>query len=191
MEVIEFRKFNFFKAKSFTLIEVLVGVMVFAILSLCVGNILVSGIKIYKKAQSMNKRDGMISLTLERIYQDLLSRVDEPVAGFYRNDSEFSFVSLNPSGRLQKITYFLTPSRSLFRRKEDFASFLSGENNFSDSELLKEVEEVEYEFYYLDLQTNQYLWKKTWEKSEGFPSGVRVRILEEEREFNRTILRTE
>lgn len=178
---------------GFTLLEVLLGLSIFLIISAGLYTALIQGIKIQQRTEQKNiiNREatrimGQLTRDLENmIYYDF-SNSYPFLRPFQGKDNRLSLILVKDS-RLKVISYYLEPKSSgssqeescLIREETPFweslqtASKINGEAKILGSHL--KAQSLRFWYAYLEKNGNepQFIWNNSWEE-QFVPAGVRI-----------------
>lgn len=158
------------KAKALTLIEVMVAVTIFTLLSVSLYSFLAAAFKI-KRSVSINNRHDFKA----KLYLDSLSRELQSSVAYYGDLRDFNATSDNLSfytihseydeAAIVKLNYFVDGHKLMRQSQSAYLEEFDGKANsvFSFDELA---------FAYWD--SNNSTWVDNWQEKSGLPAGVRI-----------------
>jgi prepilin-type N-terminal cleavage/methylation domain-containing protein len=169
---------------GFTLLELLLAISLFCIISVAIYSSMAVGIKIHKRGGNLTGKYNDVSFAFERIGQDLRSAISINNIYFSGSEQDMSFYAIQAiSGgqkELSKITYLLEKEKSCYdflRLRESYPDSLQASHAKGDV-LLDSVSELNFNYGFFKKQASgdQILqWKSEW-KDEGVPRMVRIRF---------------
>jgi prepilin-type N-terminal cleavage/methylation domain-containing protein len=163
--------------KAFTLVELLVVMAMLGVVSLAVYAIFNNGFKVWQKVnQPLAEEDS--DIFLDKWTVDLRNCLK--IQGFSLTGDKFSLeipTLVNSAGLNKKtigrvIYSYDSQSKILTRQQSDFSQLFSGQEGGS-TQLLKNVDFLQFEYYYYDSVMKIYYWK---DECLGDPVPLAVRV---------------
>jgi prepilin-type N-terminal cleavage/methylation domain-containing protein len=165
--------------KGFTLLELLIGITIFAMISGAVYTSLYLGIKVYKHQQQADSgiQEAMLCFqVLEKIlFSTYISPEDENII-FQGSLEKMDFFRINNDRQLESVSFYLDSSGS-----EDSFDFLVARKKYlgSSTEPEESVEVINssvrgLQFSYFDPEQQQ--WYEEWPDEQIVPSQVKIAI---------------
>lgn len=177
-----------FKNSAFTMVEALVVIVIFSILSASIAASFISGMKIWSRAQKVTARQTDILINLEKISSELRQIITIPQIVCEGDSTQVSFARVH-NNSIYKVSYiFDTEEKILARGQVDLKYILEGkeEENRVEKNLIS-LDEFSLSYLYLDTQDNSYKWKDNWESADGRFLAVKIQEKLKDEEFKRTI----
>jgi prepilin-type N-terminal cleavage/methylation domain-containing protein len=177
------------KNKSgFTLVEMAIVAILFAIIGVGLVGTLSSGLKIWSRAKDTGTLSPQLAFSLELVARDLRQSVYMPQIGFTGGAKQLSFLAFSRDS-VFKITYkFDDMQNVLLRRQEGLKTAidedLQGEYT---EEKFADLDDAQFRYLYFDKDKEDYAWKDTWAKEDGLPPAVRIKIKLGNEECEKTV----
>ena len=178
--------------KGFTLVELLIVVSIFSVVSLAIYSTFSSGASILRRIKNVDFRQQKLLLKTERFSRELREQPNYKKQLFQGSRYKINFAaSLNyfPS----RVTYYFDPSLFCLMRCEDKLDTIITAEGKIDPELkakatvfLPKVKEVNFSYFYFDLGKKDYLWVEDW-KADFLPLAVRMTVSTESQNYVSTI----
>lgn len=171
------------------MVELLVTAAILGIISMAVISTFAAGLKVYEKVRdySLERVDAL--LALEKIERDILNLVNFSGIDFVGEKEKITFAGMTKEGEPGRINYYVKGGMRgmLIREEQGYARAISKTSRKKgETKELAALRDIDFEYYYYDEDTEEYLWKDGWkineeekeglEKSEWIPIGVRVKI---------------
>jgi prepilin-type N-terminal cleavage/methylation domain-containing protein len=184
------RRYN----SGFTLVELLIVVVIFSMISFTLYSTFSNGIKIWQKIdQEIPEED--INIFLEKFSTDLRNAFKFTGLFFIGKRDRIEFNTLVNSARLKKrtvgkIAYSYNNQEEAFLRSQlDFSQLSTGSSEGIEQSL-KNVNGVVFLYYFQNSQTKEYMWTDEW-AAETLPLAVRIDLWfgydEKRNKFSKTI----
>lgn len=172
--------------KGVTLIELIVAVSIFAVISVAVYSTFAMGLSIWRRTQKAQVMYQNIRLALDEMARDLQNAVvyfdssQTTAINFEGEKDRISFYSLvdgyqttPPYPQLRKISYTLGDSGNLQRLEQvhqgaDIAP--------ETEEIASQVANLSFFYSYEDNGALGYEWRRDWEPNERIPESVRIEL---------------
>jgi len=172
--------------KGFTLIELLVTTSILGMIAIAIFATFVSGLNVYNRMETYGGVQADVLLSLEKMERDLRNVFSFKKIGFVGNTKKITFPGLikeidsegNQSLFVGKISYYFDETAgTLVKEKQDYPQSLSeegmGESNFK---ILAFIENINFNYYYFNQETQTYNWKNSWDTGDGIPRGVKIEV---------------
>ena len=176
---------------GFSLIEVLLSLSIFAIISIAVYSAFAGGIGVWRRAQEFSSTRQMTYLILEEMAGDIQRAVRISGSPFVGESQRLSFLTLrhNPPTAdsstafpIRRITYELRSNQGssqygLYRLDESYAEGL--QDNHREPDLVAGgIAGFALQYASKDEdQKTPWEWKDIWEGGEAVPPGVRITLM--------------
>lgn len=161
--------------RGFTFVEVFIVLSVFSLLSLAVYATFASGMRMWNRVNETTLSQRKALLFFERFAQEARQILNYPKIGLTAKNSEVSFPALIRD-EIIKVDYLLQQDK-LIRRQETLAGVLDEkETSLKSRIVLDDIEELVFNFAYQEEGKEDYSWKESWEKKDGIPLIIKVRI---------------
>jgi len=173
---------------GFTLVEVLITAVIFAIIAAALMASFVAGANIWSRAEKSDIAASDLALDLEIIARDLRQSVYMEQIGFEGDDNQVSFLSFIAQEPCRVTYEFNSGRKLLMRRQEDLESALSEDAQKKYSEkAIAELDDFQLSYFYFDNEEQGYLWKDEWEKAEKVFPAIRIKAKLKNEELSKTI----
>ena len=177
--------------KAFTLIELLIAV---SILSVCAGVVFSTfsvGLNTWRRISGYNLKEREVILFLKKIEQELRNSFAFANIKFEGEQQRITFPSLVWDEKREvyvpgQISYSFNPREKMLTRGEKTYYTLFSSAGKEGGKRIMAVEQVNFAYYFYHKDAHNYGWGENY---TGFspPWAVRIRVLMEEGEKNRTI----
>lgn len=178
---------------AFALIELLVAMAIFAIVSTVVYTTLYTGIKAYQRTQIELTLNKEVNRVLDRLSVELRNCYDaeyveeEDEGGFIADAQSLSFFTIQNDysqgdfrKSLARFSYSFRDGKLFKKSQVDKNAFLSAEN-FPEQELLSDIHSLDFQYLYFKKTYNEreysYEWKSEWLDRSLVPYGIKVEIV--------------
>jgi len=173
---------------AFTLVELLIAVSIFSVVSIAVYSVFNSGASVMRRIKNIDLRQQKILLKSQRIIRELREQPACRKQLFSGTKDKINFAA-NVDYFPSRITYYFDDAKGALMRVSDKLDKIITEKGKLDTELkskpqtfLSGVRGIKFEYLYLDLKKNEYVWVDDWTQ-EYLPLGVRFTITSENREY--------
>jgi prepilin-type N-terminal cleavage/methylation domain-containing protein len=176
--------------RGFTLIETLVVVALFAIISVSLFSSFSMGMKVWKWAVSPNASHRKSLLALERLSTELRRTFNYSRIGFFGEKEGISFANI-VGGRIYNISYTTNGSdKGFYRQSRSMQEILGMENETKFRKIVPSVKDATFAFYGFDNEKGHADFLDAWNYSRsGLPAAVKVSLeLEDGETFEKIIL---
>lgn len=158
------------------------------------------GLNVYERVQAYGGTQADVLLFLEKIERELRNTFSISGIDFSGDSKRIAFAGLiseldferNQNISLGKILYYFDGEKGIMVKEEqNYPQAISkSETRKSSSEILLSIENVDFSYYYFDLNKNEYEWKDSWNAGDGIPKGVKVKVTFRNGGRNVTLVRT-
>jgi prepilin-type N-terminal cleavage/methylation domain-containing protein len=185
-------KKNKLKNRAFTLVELLISVAIFSVISIAIYSTFSSGLKVLRKAKTMDFTRQKILLKEERFARELRESLPCRKQLFSGKAAKVSFSGTQNYAPCRISYYFDQSTQSIVREVDKLGdilaagSDLSAQPNPQSSVFLSKVEDARFSYLFLDLKKNDYLWIEEW-KQEYLPIAVKLTILNQGVDYETTV----
>lgn len=169
--------------RAFTLIELLIVVAIFSIVSIAVYATFSSGLRVWRRAQDVNITERKDLLRIEKLSREIRQALNFKDIDFDGSKDKICFAEIVDS-EITRITYFFDADKKmLFRSVDKLADILAAkeENETLESKplpYLANIDKLSFSYLYFDLQKNSYLWKEEWveEEQRNLPLAIKLEM---------------
>lgn len=177
---------------SFTLIELLIALSIFAVVAIALYSTFSAGIAVWRRSSEGRDAYQNVKFIFDDITKDLknalyLGKNEESMYAFSGASSEIIFMTLEdtsseeegPQKEIVKLAYKYDGEQSeLIRLRADISTGFDIKRGEKEI-LFKNIEEFKFEYCYdSGDEDNPYLWKDEWENEDiRIPRGVRITVL--------------
>lgn len=163
--------------KGFTLLELLIGMSVFAVVAASVYSSLYMGVKVWKHEENLDRTLQEAELTLKIMERSLrcafLNPENEKIV-FLGMGEKIDFFSASPQGSIEKVVFYLQNNEgagtfSLFRSKVKYMN-LDDQEAYSKEIINTKIRDLKIKYFSKD----QNLWYETWPEELLLPHQVRL-----------------
>ena len=162
---------------GFTLVEMAIVAILFAIIGVGLVGTLSAGLKIWSRAKDTGTLSPQLAFTLELVARDLRQSVYVPQIGFTGEGKQLSFLAFSRDS-VFKITYkFDDMQKVLVRRQEELKTAIEEDLQGEYTEKkFADLDNAQFRYLYFDKDKEDYAWKDTWAKEDGVPPAVRIKM---------------
>jgi len=167
---------------GFTLIELLVVLAMVSIIGLAIFTTLSNGIRIWQRLnQTVGQED--INIFFERIARELRNTFEFSTIRFSGENHQIAFAAFltapgvskpQQSGIGQLVYYYDRASKQLIKEEKNYSQLYKGDSG-AKQELLKQINSLEFSYYYYDQESREYLWLPVWQE-DYLPLAVRIEL---------------
>jgi prepilin-type N-terminal cleavage/methylation domain-containing protein len=160
---------------AFTLVEILVALTLFAVLSAGLAGVMVSGFKLWSKVKNGESQDVYSLIEIERMSRDLRECLAVKELPFNGSSSGFECPIIE-NGQLAKASYFYDEQSGVLSRASPAYQQILDNNNFGQPKSL--IRDLNVTFSYLArTDKSGILWQDSFDSSQNLPLAVKI-ILE-------------
>jgi prepilin-type N-terminal cleavage/methylation domain-containing protein len=180
------------KLGAFSLIELLIAVSIFSVVSIAIYSTFSSGAAVLRKVKNIDLGQQKILLKTEKLARELREQPGYRKQLFRGTKTSISFpASLNfiPC----RITYYFDSSSFYLMRVADKLSDIltpegkvNAELKSKPSVFLPKVNAVKFAYLYLDVKKNEYNWAEEWSE-DYLPVAVKFIITSQNQEYASTV----
>ncbi len=177
---------------AFTLIELLIAVSIFSVVSIAIYSTFASGTAVLRKVKNVDFAQQKTLLKIQRLSQELREQPNYRKKLFSGTSSKIVFCGQLNNFPCRLTYYFDKASTSFLRAAEKWDQIITDEGNI-DKELkvkpvvfLSKVKDVKFEYLYLDLTKNEYKWAEDWE-FDYLPLAVKFTLTDDNKEYVSTV----
>jgi prepilin-type N-terminal cleavage/methylation domain-containing protein len=180
------------KLKAFTLVELLIAVSIFAVVSIAIYSTFSSGAAVLRRVKNTDFTQQKILLKTERFSRELREQAVYKKNLFQGSMTKISFLA-NSDYIPCRITYYYDSSSLCLMRVVDKLSLIITPEGKVDPEFkskpqvfLSKVKKVKFAYLYLDLKKNEYSWADGW-LQDNLPVAVKLTVGTGNQEYDSTI----
>ena len=180
------------KRRAFSLVELLISLSIFAVVSVAIYSTFSSGTQVLRKVKNIDLTQQAMLLKEERFSRELRQSVilRKPLFLGAKDKLIFGAIVNDKPGR---ITYYFDKStQAILRAFDNLGDIITSEGKV-DPELkskpavfLTKVTEIKFSYFYLDLTKNIYKWVEVWSESY-LPLAVKLEITTEKQNYATTV----
>ena len=181
-----------FSRRAFSLVELLIAVGIFSVVSIAIYATFSSGAAVLRRIKDTDLTQQRILLKTERFSRELREQPTCRKQLFQGDKTKISFcadIDYFP----YRLTYYFDSPGNAFKRVADKLDKIIDEESNLDPEFhspaviyLPKVKEVKFSYLYLDLKKNAYLWTDEWEQ-DYLPFAVKFIISTEKQKYESTV----
>jgi prepilin-type N-terminal cleavage/methylation domain-containing protein len=159
------------RKNGFTLIEMLITVAIFSVVSVAVYSTFSSGLSVWQRAQKTGIAENRDLLRIEKLGRELSGAFAFKDINFIGAKDNLQLPGIVDSD-IARITYsFDAGKKILFRSVMRLADILAAKGESKElksnvSAYLSGVDKLNFSYFYFDIQKNNYAWRDDW----GLPS---------------------
>lgn len=179
--------------RAFTLVELLIAVGIFSVVSIAIYATFSSGSSVLRRLKNTDLTQQRILLKTERLSRELREQPASRKQLFRGDKTKISFCA-NLDYFPCRLTYYFDSLSGTLKRVVDKLNEIIDSGGNLDPELrspgivfLPKVEEVRFSYLYLDLSKNAYLWTDQWE-FDYLPLAVKFIISSQKQNYESTVL---
>ncbi len=172
-----------YRKKSFTLIEVLVAVTIFAILAGGLAGVFFSGIKIWQKLEEASIDDDLY-IAMETFSSALRQNLKHKSFQAKCRPDGIDFVS-NRQGKVHKLSfYFKSAKKAFFMKSADYRSIFLLKDIAVKERNLTSVDKMSFLYLVLNEKGGTFSWRSQY---DGAPIAVRLSAQRDGRDFAKVV----
>ncbi len=165
--------------KGFTLLELLIGMSVFAIVAASVYSSLYMGVKVWKQEESLDQtmQEAALSLkVMERALRCAFLNPENEQIVFVGLGERIDFFSTSPEGDIEKVAFFLHSNEgdnffSLLRSRKKYMR-LDDEEDAQEEVINTKIRELRLKYFSRD----ENIWYENWPETSILPDQVSIEI---------------
>jgi prepilin-type N-terminal cleavage/methylation domain-containing protein len=177
---------------AFTLVELLIALAIFSVVSIAIYATFSSGATVLRRVKNADLTQQRILLKTERISRELRQQPACRKQLFHGDKTKISFCA-NLDYFPYRLTYYFDSSANALKRVADRLDEIINEEGNLDPEyqspaavFLSQVKEASFSYLYLDLKKNAYLWKDQWEENY-LPFAIKFIIFSGDKKYESTV----
>ncbi len=173
--------------RGLTLVEILITVTIFAIVSVGISALFLSGMTLWTRIGGVDFARSERILDLELIARDLRQSLNLPAIGFEGTANTFSFPAVD-GGEVVRVTYAVDAGAGQVKRRVGlFSEILAGHtDSFVREETALTAQKIVFKYYYADDSGSS--WLEVWPKDKGTFRAIRVEGESQGEPFVKTII---
>jgi prepilin-type N-terminal cleavage/methylation domain-containing protein len=166
--------------RAFTLIELLLTMAIFSVVSLAVYSTFNQGMKVWKRANQMNIKERKTFLKIEKLQRQIRQSFINKDIVFSGEKQQICFPQVINSQAL-RLTYAFDPDNKEIVSAADKLSDIVLEEDKEDKPSLKfqtylsGVDFLSFSYLFYDLQEKTYTWNDEW-KEKGLPLAIKINL---------------
>jgi type II secretory pathway pseudopilin PulG len=185
------RKKNKANTAAFTMVELLISVGIFSVISIAVFSTFSSGLKVLRKTKMVDLARQKIFLKEERFSRELRESGPCRKKLFSGKSAKISFSGTQNYLPCRITYYFDETTQSILREVDKLSDIIAAERDETDlkpqrSVFMAKVESAQFSYLFLDLKKNSYIWKEEW-KQDYLPVAVKLVILSQGNNYATTV----
>lgn len=182
---------------GFTFIELLVTTSLVGMIMLAISVSLNQGMKVWHRISRQILEEDL-NIFFDRFSRDLRNSMRFSKISFAGASSKIRFATLVPSQsktdalklNIGEVVYSFDKDRKTIRYGRRNLSQIYKDDEIHNKVLLQGVRDLNFQYYFYDMQERQYLWVEEWQE-ENLPKAVRINLRleadEQGMDFTRTI----
>ncbi|MDD5464741.1 MAG: prepilin-type N-terminal cleavage/methylation domain-containing protein [Candidatus Omnitrophica bacterium] len=180
------------KLGAFTLVELLIAVSIFSVVSIAIYSTFSSGASVLSRVKNIDLAQQKILLKTERFSRELRELPACRKQLFLGAKTKISFPG-NSDYIPCRITYYFDDASSCFMRVADKLSQIITPEGKIDAQFkskpvvfLSKVKEIKFSYLVLDLAKNEYKWIDEWQQ-DYLPVAVKLTVTSQTQEYVSTV----
>ena len=165
--------------RGFTLLELLIGMAVFAIVAASVYSSLYLGIKVWKQEENLDQtiQEAVLSFkVMERAFRCAFLNLQNDNINFVGTLDRVDFFSTNPEGDVEKVAFYLksneqSESFSLVRTKTLYMR-LDDETALQEEVINTKIIDLKLKYFSKD----EKVWYENWQEEKILPHAVSIEL---------------
>ena len=165
--------------KGFTLLELLIGMSVFAIVAASVYSSLYLGVKVWKQEENLDQtmQEAVLSLkVMERALRCAFLNPENEKIKFEGSGERIDFFSTSPEGDIEKVAFYLHGNEndnffSLFRTTKKYMR-LDDEEVPQEEVINTKIHEMKLKYFSKD----NNIWYESWPEELTLPHAISIKI---------------
>lgn len=180
------------RIRAFSLVELLIAVSIFAVVSVAIYSTFSSGLNVLRRVKDVDLAQQSFILKQERFHKELRQTIVLRKPLFLGTKDRVSFGAIVDEYPCRLTYYFDSSSQSLMRNCDKLADIITSAGKI-DKELktkpavfINKVKELNFSYLYLDLKKNIYQWEEEW-KQDFLPLAVKIEISTDKQNYETTV----
>jgi prepilin-type N-terminal cleavage/methylation domain-containing protein len=185
------RKINL-RVRAFTLVELLIAVSIFSVVSIAIYSTFSSGLSVLRRVKYIDFKQQKILLKQERFSRELRESCQCRKPLFLGNKMKISFCGIVDYVPSRITYYFDNASGSLMRNSDRLMDIITSEGSVEPelkskpTVFVSGIKGARFLYLYLDLKKKTYSWSEEWTEI-SLPIAVKMIISTEAREYATTV----
>lgn len=178
------------KHRGFTLVELLITVAIFSIVSVAVYATFNSGMSVWRRAKDTNAQQRKFILRIEKLSRELRQSFNFNDIAFSAGKNKIQFPSVIDSDICRIIYSYDENKKILFRSLDKLADILAQEKKELEpkfSAYLVDVEGLSFSYLSFDLSKKAYIWNEEWQQN-NLPVAVKLSLTVKQKTYVTTIV---
>jgi prepilin-type N-terminal cleavage/methylation domain-containing protein len=167
-----------FRPAGFTLVELLIAVSIFSVVSIAIYATFNSGMTVWRRAKDTSGEERTFLLRTEKLSRELRQAFNSGDIPFSASKNKIQFPSIIDSDICRIIYSFDQNKKILSRSGDKLTDILAADKKELEpkfSSYLSGIDELTFSYLIFDLSKNAYTWKEEW-KEGILPIAVKVTI---------------
>lgn len=176
--------------RAFTLIELLITVAIFSVVSIAVYATFNSGMTVWRRAKDTSAQERQFLLKIEKLSRELRQSFNYTDIAFSASTNKIQFPSVIDSDICRIIYSFDENKKILFRSSDKLADILAADKKELEpkfSSYLSDIDSLSFSYLILDLSKKAYIWQEDW-KQNYLPIAVKLSITVKDKTYATTII---
>jgi len=174
---------------GFTFIEVIIAIGILSIMGLAVYSIFASGMKVWRRVETLDISQRKAFLALEKVAGELRCSLDFPDIGFNGEEDQLSFPLLVDKDIAKIIFVFDSYEKAIFRQETTYQDIIDEEEVEPISKkILSLVTDLKFSYYFFNEEAEEYQYKDSWSsEDDGIPLRIRIELTIQDETFNKVV----
>lgn len=185
------------RLKAFSLVELLIALSIFAVVSIAIYSTFNSGLKVLRKVKDVDLAQQSFIFKVERLSREIRETIPLRKLSLSGSKEKLAF-GLAVGNRPCRLTYYFDNSnKNLMRGVDNLADIISNDTETKETKInpelkskgavfLKGIKEVRFGYLYLDLKTKAYAWAEEWEE-DFLPLAIRFNLSTDKQDYETII----
>ncbi len=172
--------------RSFTLLELLITVTIFAVVTVAIYATFNSGMTVWRRAKDSEAQQRAFILKMEKLNRELRQAFLFNDVAFSGTGIKLQLASVIDSEIYRVIYSYDADKKALYRSQDKLADILAKGKLQLEPQFSSFAEGLDnFSFAYLiyDLQQKAYVWKKDWQQQPTLPLAVKVNVTQKEKSY--------
>ncbi|MFA5092805.1 MAG: prepilin-type N-terminal cleavage/methylation domain-containing protein [Candidatus Omnitrophota bacterium] len=180
------------KSRAFSLVELLIAVSIFSVVSLAIYSTFSSGAAVLRRVKNIDLVQQKILLKIESFSRQLRQQPESSKLLFAGGIDRLSFPAHVDYFPCRLTYYFDLRSKTLKQVVDKLSNIIDDEGKLNPDLLAKpaiflsNVKAVEFSYLYKDSVKNEYLWTALWDK-KFLPVAVKITIFSQQKKYESTV----